>query len=94
VELQGCGIASGTNITIIKRMADPKTLIEKRKAWSESMKTTLLVKKLRDHVLDGPCMDQSQVAAARILLAKTIPDLKAVEHSGEVTGVVSNHFHF
>ena len=94
MELQGGAIASGADNPIITRMANPKSLIQKRQAWSESMKTTLLVKKLRDHVLDGPCMDATQVQAARILLAKTIPDLKAVEHSGEVTGVVANHFHF
>lgn len=29
-------------------------------------------------------MDATQVQAARILLAKTIPDQKAVEHTGEV----------
>ena len=34
-------------------------------------------------------MDASQVQAARALIAKTIPDLKAVEHSGNAENPVN-----
>lgn len=60
----------------------------------DKIRATLYLKKLDDHIVNGPNMDQSQVHAALKLIGKVIPDLKAVEHSGEVTGVVSNHFHF
>jgi hypothetical protein len=68
---------------MIPRMAG-RSNIEKRGAWGDSIKTTLVLKKLHNHVLIEPCMDASQVQAARILLAKTLPDLKAVEHTGDV----------
>jgi hypothetical protein len=43
-----------------------------------------LLEKLKDHAL-GECeMSATQVQAARILLGKVIPDMKAIEHSGEV----------
>lgn len=42
-----------------------------------------LINRLTDHALsDQPIMDASQVQAARALLNKVVPDLKAVEHSG------------
>lgn len=42
------------------------------------------LKRLADH-LDGKAdLSATQVQAARILLGKVIPDLKAIEHSGEV----------
>lgn len=49
------------------------------------IKTTLLLKKLEDHVLSGKEMKASQIKAATTLLKKTIPDLSAVEHSGDMT---------
>lgn len=42
-----------------------------------------LINRLTEHALsDEPIMDASQVAAASKLLNKVVPDLKAVEHSG------------
>lgn len=44
-----------------------------------------LINRLTDHALsDVPIMDASQVNAAKVLLNKVIPDVKAIEHSGEV----------
>ena len=57
------------------------------------IRATLYLKKLDDHIVNGPSMDQSQVHAALKLLNKVLPDMKAVEHSGEVGGVTSIHLH-
>lgn len=44
-----------------------------------------LINRLTKHALsDEPIMDSSQVTAATRLLNKVVPDMKAVEHSGEV----------
>lgn len=46
-----------------------------------------LINRLTSHALsDEPIMDASQVTAAVRLLNKVVPDLKAVEHSGELSG--------
>lgn len=43
-----------------------------------------LLNRLISHA-NGECeMSQSQVNAAKIVIGKVIPDLKAIEHSGEV----------
>ena len=53
------------------------------------IKTSQLINRLTDHALsDSPIMDASQVNAARALIAKVIPDLKAVEVTGEDGGPV------
>lgn len=42
-----------------------------------------LINRLTTHVMaDEPLLDASQVNAAKALLAKCLPDLKAVEHTG------------
>jgi len=52
----------------------------------EKIQTTQIVKRLHAHVLSetGDIMTVSQVNAARVLLNKTIPDLKAIEVQGEL----------
>lgn len=58
------------------------------KIAGERIKADLLRKRLENHAL-GKCeMTATQVQAARILLAKVIPDLKAIEHSGETVQTV------
>ena len=52
------------------------------------IQATKLLKRLEDHVLNGDEMSQSQIAAARILLGKTIPDLQSVELTGQDGGPV------
>lgn len=50
------------------------------------IQTSQLINRLSTHALsDKPIMDASQVTAAVKLLNKVIPDLKAIEHSGNVT---------
>lgn len=41
-----------------------------------------LINVLTNHVLKGTEMSTTQVQAARVLLAKAVPDLKALEHTG------------
>jgi len=70
-----------------------------RKGLSENtrlrIKTTMIVKRLQKHIVAKPeiedgivinkdLMTQSQVTAALGLIKKTLPDLSAVEHSGEI----------
>ena len=59
------------------------------RAWTpdvvrERIQTALLVNRLSDHAFGKVDMTQTQMRAAEILLNKTLPNLSAVEHSGEV----------
>lgn len=63
-----------------KKVLHPARLNEIR----EKIKSTLLINKLENHVLNNEEMTSSQVSAALGLLKKAVPDLSAVEHSGEV----------
>ena len=46
----------------------------------EKIKVGMLLKRLEDHIVsDGDLMTSSQVNAARILLGKTLPDLRSSE---------------
>lgn len=50
----------------------------------KKIQASQLINRLTDHALsDEPLMDASQVTAATKLLGKVVPDLKAVEHSGD-----------
>lgn len=50
----------------------------------ERIKTTMIVKRLEDHI-DGRCeLSTTQIQAARILLDRTLPSMSQVEHTGEV----------
>jgi hypothetical protein len=49
------------------------------------IQTSQLINRLTEHALSElPIMDASQVNAAKILIGKVLPDVKAVEHSGEL----------
>lgn len=43
-----------------------------------------LINRLREHALGNVELSQTQVRAIEILLRKTLPDLSAVEHSGDM----------
>ena len=49
------------------------------------IKMSLLLNHLGDHAAGKREMSATQVQAAQILLRKVMPDLAAIEHSGEVT---------
>ena len=55
--------------------------------WRERIKTGVLIDRLVKHASGDLELSQTQIAAARILLNKTLPDLKAIEQaiSGGVT---------
>jgi hypothetical protein len=65
-------------------MADPKARIEKQKAWTDSIQTSLLLKKLQNHILKEEFMTATQIQAAKLLLDRTIPVLKQIEHTGDL----------
>lgn len=48
------------------------------------IKTTLLIRRLTDHVTGAIEMSPSQVSAALGLIRKTLPDLQATDLSGSV----------
>lgn len=47
-----------------------------------------LINRLNSHALGKIEMTQSQINAAKIVIGKTIPDLKSIEVSGEGGGAV------
>lgn len=50
----------------------------------EKIQGAMIIGRLQDHVTGNAEMSTSQVNAAKTLLSKIIPDLKAVELSGQV----------
>jgi len=46
----------------------------------DRIKANILLKRLHDHAVGACDMSATQVTAARVLLGKVIPDMKAVEH--------------
>ena len=53
------------------------------------IQTTQLINRLFSHCMaDKPILDASQVNAAKTLLNKVLPDLKALEHTGEGGGAL------
>jgi hypothetical protein len=71
----------------------PKTTRASRQWHAEEVRARLrineIVSRLERHVMDElePPMTKEQVMAAKILLAKALPDLVAVKHSGNVNVV-------
>ena len=58
-----------------KRLLNPARAEEIR----QKIKTSLIIKKLEDHILSGQEMSASQVTAALGLLRKSVPDLASTE---------------
>lgn len=50
----------------------------------ERIQTSQLVNRLEDHILSGKEMTATQVNAAKVLLGKTLPDLKQLEAKVEL----------
>ncbi len=52
----------------------------------DKIKTSQLINRLQDNAFaEAEFLTRGQIDSIKTLLAKTVPDLKAVEHSGEVT---------
>ena len=55
----------------------------------EKIRTSQLINRLTDHVL-GKCeLSSSQVSAALGLMKKTLPDLQATEHTGQIDSEIT-----
>lgn len=50
--------------------------------WRDRIRTGVLLDNLQKHAQGEKELSASQIKATEILLRKTIPDLKAVEHTG------------
>jgi hypothetical protein len=74
-------------------MAARKTKGTKDIPWPQAtrdrIKTSMLINRLADHVLNGKDMAATQIRAAEILLKKTLPDLSAVEQVGDIATFVA-----
>jgi hypothetical protein len=67
-------------------MAGRKAGFRHNEETRAKIQASALITRLMDHITsDQPIMDASQVNAAKALLNKVLPDLSAVEHSGEMT---------
>ena len=64
-------------------MAARKNLSHDKKT-REKIKTSQLINRLEDHVLNELELSATQIKAIEILLKKTMPDLKQVEVTGDV----------
>ena len=55
--------------------------------WRDRIRPAIILAKLQQHVesADGDVMTMAQIKAAEVLLRKVIPDLKSIEHTGEVS---------
>lgn len=53
-----------------------------------------LINRLTDHAFGEIELSQSQIKAIEILLKKRLPDLSAVEHSGDADNPISHHVQF
>jgi hypothetical protein len=52
------------------------------------IQTSQLINRLNDHAFGKVEMTPAQVRSAEILLKKSIPDLKSIEHSGPEGGAI------
>jgi hypothetical protein len=74
-------------------MAGRKAGFRHNEETRAKIQTTLIIKRLMDHVTSPkPIMDASQVNAAKALLNKALPDLSAVSMDANVSGDVTMTF--
>ena len=69
---------------IRKLLHDPETRAK--------IKASQLINRLQNHVLGKSQLDPSQVSAGLGLLKKIIPDLAAIQHSGQGGGALTVEF--
>lgn len=73
-------------------MANDKPLStrEMSERHRERIQVSAIINRLNDHVkADRDLMTSSQVAAAKLLLGKVLPDVKQIEHSGNIDSSVT-----
>lgn len=52
--------------------------------WKKNISRSMLVNRLIDNAIGKVELTAGQIKSIEILLRKTIPDLKSIEHSGEI----------
>ena len=52
--------------------------------WRERIKIGVIMDRLNRHVAGTLEMSVTQISAAKLLLSKVAPDLRAIEHSGSI----------
>lgn len=57
-------------------------------SWREKIQISMLINRLMDHANGTVEMSNTQIKAVEILLRKSLPDLAAVQHSGEGGGPI------
>lgn len=57
--------------------------------WIERIQASKLITKLVNHAMGESELTNSQIRAIEILLKKVVPDLAAVQHSGEMNANVT-----
>lgn len=66
-------------------MAARTTKIRHDDETRAKIQASQLINRLTDHALGEISLESTQIKAIEILLRKTLPDLSAVEHSGDMT---------
>ncbi len=73
-------------------MAARNRKVQLDEEWRERIKVGVLLNYLMKHAVGEIDMSNSQIKAAEILLKKRVPDLAAVQHSGDKDNPVSFSF--
>jgi len=78
-----------------QKYTEAKSTVAKHQAWRDAIATTQIINRLNGFALGAGLeprtkkpieMTPAQIKAAEILLKKTLPDLKQIEHTGEGGG--------
>ncbi len=71
-------------------MAARKRKVALSDTWKDGIRVSMLMGRLYGHALGEVDMSSSQIKAAKVVLAKLVPDLNRAEHVGEGGGPVLN----
>lgn len=69
-------------------MAARKRKIELSDSWKDGIRASALLRRLYSHALDEVEMTRTQIEAAKVVLAKLVPDLARQEMTGPEGGPV------
>lgn len=69
-------------------MAARNSRLSWNEKWRDRIDAAMLLKRLTDHVVGDSEMSPTQISAAKILLNKVAPDLKAIELTGHDGGPI------
>lgn len=69
-------------------MAARKRKVELSDSWKDGIRASCLLRRLYSHALDEVEMSRTQIEAAKVVLAKLVPDLARQEMTGADGGPV------